>query len=127
MMELLDQYQRLEIALKLSRGRKKKAHQGGYSGGRAAYGYKAEKSKRALQIDNEQAEVVKTIFSLKEDNPIMSLSQIASIINSKGYRTAQNKLFTKVQIKRILDRKSLYSGIYKYGQIQAKGEYTAII
>lgn len=32
MLELLDQYQRLEIALKLSRGRKKKAQQGGYAG-----------------------------------------------------------------------------------------------
>lgn len=30
MLELLDQYQRLEIALKLSRGRRKKAEQGGY-------------------------------------------------------------------------------------------------
>lgn len=33
MMELLDQYQRLEIALKLGRGRRKKAQQGGYAGG----------------------------------------------------------------------------------------------
>jgi DNA invertase Pin-like site-specific DNA recombinase len=37
MMELLDQYQRLEIALKLSRGRRKKAQEGGYAGGRVAY------------------------------------------------------------------------------------------
>lgn len=33
LMELLDQYQRLEISLKLGRGRNKKAQQGGYSGG----------------------------------------------------------------------------------------------
>ena len=46
MLELLDQYQRLEIALKLSRGRKKKAEQGGYAGGGVLFGYKAKKDKR---------------------------------------------------------------------------------
>lgn len=38
LMELLDQYQRLEIAMKLGRGRNKKAQQGGYAGGRATFG-----------------------------------------------------------------------------------------
>ncbi len=37
MLELLDQYQRLEIALKLGRGRNRKAKQGGYGGGRRRY------------------------------------------------------------------------------------------
>ena len=46
MLELLDQYQRLEIALKLSRGRKKKAERGGYAGGGVLFGYKAKKDKR---------------------------------------------------------------------------------
>jgi site-specific DNA recombinase len=39
LMELLDQYQRLEIALKLTKGRNKKAKEGGYAGGRATFGY----------------------------------------------------------------------------------------
>ncbi len=39
LMELLDQYQRLEIALKLGRGRNKKAQQDGYAGGNVALGY----------------------------------------------------------------------------------------
>jgi site-specific DNA recombinase len=38
LMELLDQYQRLEISLKLWRGRNKKAQQGGYAGGNVALG-----------------------------------------------------------------------------------------
>lgn len=41
MIELLDSYERLEIAMKLKRGRRKKAEGGGYSGGGAPYGYKA--------------------------------------------------------------------------------------
>src|SRR5690606_36988186 len=48
LMELLDQYQRLEIALKLGRGRYKKAEQGGYAGGRATFGYKAKKGQKYI-------------------------------------------------------------------------------
>ncbi|WP_332309781.1 recombinase family protein [Bacillus cereus] len=46
MLELLDQYQRLEIALKLSRGRKKKAEQGGYAGGGVMFGYRVKKGQK---------------------------------------------------------------------------------
>ncbi len=127
MLELLDQYQRLEIALKLGRGRKKKAQQGGYAGGRVAFGYSAKKSQKALEVNEEQAIAVKRVFEIKQGNPALTLSQIASIINSEGFRTTQGKEFTKVQIKRILDRKDFYSGIYHYGQIEAKGEHIAII
>jgi DNA invertase Pin-like site-specific DNA recombinase len=51
MLELLDEFQRLEIALKLSRGRRKKAQQGGYAGGRVAFGYSAKKGQKVLEID----------------------------------------------------------------------------
>jgi DNA invertase Pin-like site-specific DNA recombinase len=127
MLELLDQYQRLEIALKLGRGRKKKAQQGGYAGGRVAFGYSAKKSQKALEVNEEQAIAVKRVFEIKQVNPALTLSQIASILNSDGFRTTQGKEFTKVQIKRILDRRDFYSGIYHYGQIEAKGEHIAII
>ncbi|MDP4093571.1 MAG: recombinase family protein [Bacillota bacterium] len=127
MLELLDQYQRLEIALKLSRGRKKKAQNGGYAGGRCAFGYLAQKSQKKLQVNEEQAEVVRFIFAVKNEHPTYSLSKIADRANIKGYRTSQDKLFTKVQIQRILKREDFYKGIYKYGQIQAVGEHTAIM
>ena len=47
-LELLDQYQRLEIALKLNRGRKKKAQQGGYSGGGVPFGYRTVKGQKTF-------------------------------------------------------------------------------
>ncbi|HAJ4019675.1 TPA: recombinase family protein, partial [Escherichia coli] len=62
LMELLDQYQRLEIAMKLGRGRNKKAQQGGYAGGRATFGYTVPKGQKALQIDQKQAETVRRLF-----------------------------------------------------------------
>lgn len=56
-----------------------------------------------------------------QKHPSWSLSQIAVELNQAGYRTVQGKLFTKVQIKRILDREDFYRGMYRYGQIEAKG------
>ncbi len=51
-MELLDQYQRLEIALKLTKGRNKKAKEGGYAGGKETFGYTKQKSEKELKIHN---------------------------------------------------------------------------
>lgn len=127
MLELLDQYQRLEITLKLSRGRKKKAEQGGYAGGRAAYGYKAVKGQKELQIDWEQAPAICRLFELKELFPHWSLSELAKQLNYDGFRTAKGASFTKVQIKRMLDRKDLYNGLYTYGDIVAVGRHAAIL
>ncbi len=51
MLELLDQYQRIEIALKLSSSRRKKAEQGGYADGGVAFGYNTAKGQKVLDID----------------------------------------------------------------------------
>lgn len=127
MMELLDQYQRLEIALKLGRGRKKKAQQGGYAGGGVAFGYTATKGQKSIQIDERQAETVRRLFSLRETNPTWSLTQMALQLDVEGYRTAQEKSFTKVQVKRILDREGFYKGQYTYSHIESQGIHQPII
>lgn len=108
MLELLDQYQRLEIALKLSRGRRKKAEQGGYAGGGAAFGYNTAKGQKALHIEPAQANTVKRLFELRQRFPAWTLKQIASQLNQEGFRTRQGSQFRKVQVKRILDHESTY-------------------
>jgi site-specific DNA recombinase len=101
LMELLDQYQRLEIALKLTKGRNKKAKEGGYAGGRTTFGYQKQKGEKELIILNGQAEAVKRLFELKHLHKKWSLSRLADALNDEGYKTTQGKLFTKVQVKRI--------------------------
>jgi site-specific DNA recombinase len=66
LMELLDAYQRLEISMKLGKGRNKKAREGGYAGGRAAFGYKAKKGSKVIEIDSKQAIIVQRVFELRE-------------------------------------------------------------
>ena len=127
LMELLDQYQRLEIALKLTKGRNKKAKEGRNAGGRATFGYTKQKGEKEQKIHNGHAEVVKRLFQLKQKYKKWSLSRLAEALNEEGYQTTQGKAFTKVQVKRILDRESFYQGIYPYGQIQANGKHEAII
>ncbi|WP_370875036.1 recombinase family protein [Cytobacillus purgationiresistens] len=61
---------------------------------------------------------VQRVFDLKEQYSLWSLTKIAEQLNKEGHQTKQGKLFTKVQIKRILDRKAFYSGSYRYGEKQ---------
>ncbi|MFD0959146.1 recombinase family protein [Paenibacillus chungangensis] len=127
LMELLDAYQRLEISMKLSRGRNKKAEQGGYAGGRVAFGYKACKGHKAIEVNEKQAQAVIRLFDIREQYPTWTLERIASALNEEGFTTQQGKLFTKVQVKRILDRRDFYRGLYRYGGIEAEGLHQAII
>jgi site-specific DNA recombinase len=70
---------------------------------------------------------VKRLFELKQLHRKWPLSRFAEALNDEGYRTTLGKAFTKVQVKRILDRESFYQGVYTYGQIQANGKHEAII
>jgi DNA invertase Pin-like site-specific DNA recombinase len=127
MMELLDQYERLEIALKLRRGRIRKATKGGYAGGGPAIGYKTKRGMKALEADAFKADTVRRVFQLRTANPTWSLERIAIQLNLDGHTTAQGRKFHRIQVKRVLDRKGLYSGTYCYAGIEAPGQHQAIV
>ncbi len=57
----------------------------------------------------------------------MTLAETARRLNAEGYTTQQGKLFTKVQVKRILDRKELYQGMVCYGSVKVTGLHEAIL
>lgn len=117
------EYERSSINVRMTAGRKVKAKQGGYAGGGVPLGYKAANGK--LLVDREKADTVKEAFRLRGKG--LSLRRIADTLNRKGHTTAQGKKFSAVQVKRILDNKEFYSGVYQYGTIEAEGLHTAII
>lgn len=127
LMELLDAYQRLEISMKLGRGRNKKASEGKFAGGGIPFGYKGKRGSKKIVINEKQAAIVQRLFYLKGQYPAWSLSALAEKLNEEGFSTEQGMMFTKVQVKRILDRKAFYQGKYRYGQIEADGLHQAII
>ena len=115
------------IASRLSAGRKTKARQGGYAGGKAPIGYRAERGDKALQLDEEKAAVVRRVFELRDSMPNASLQKLADTLNAEGHTTKQGKPFHAMQVKRILDRRALYEGRYKYKDVEADGHHPAIL
>jgi len=121
------EFEKSLIASRLSSGRKTKALQGGYAGGKAPIGYKAERGGKALTLDEEKASTVRRVFELRATKPDASLKKIADILNSEGYTTKEAKQFHPMQVKRILDRKAFYEGIYRYSGVEAEGLHHTIL
>lgn len=127
MFELLDIYERLEIALKLKRGRIQKAKGGGYAGGGIPFGYFCPHGGKRLLVHKEEAEAVQRVFQLKQSVPNMTLQQISDTMRSEGYRARGGKDFNIMLAKRILDRERFYKGEYVYGGIKSIGVHQPIL
>lgn len=127
LMGVFAQLEKDMITMRMSSGRKQKASQGGYSGGRAAFGYCAKRGTKKLRVDSCKARAVKRTFELRAKHPGWSLRQLAEHLNEEGHTTAQGKEFRPMQVKRILDREEFYNGQYSYGDIEAKGKHKAIL
>ncbi len=125
--ESLDEYEREEIALKLGRGRKKKAELGGYSGGGAPYGYKAVRGSKVLEVVPREAQGVRRVFELAREYQTMSLRDIASRLNSEGFKGRSGNSISPMMVKRILDREDFYRGFYKYGEVESIGQHDSIL
>ena len=89
-----------------------KAACGGYSGGRAPYGYKVEHGK--LVINDDERKVVEFIFAEKAKGT--SMLQMATLLWDAGFRTRKNTMFQVSTIKSIIGNERLYRGEYKYGK-----------
>lgn len=126
-LEVLDQYERLEITRKLARGRKKKAEGGGYSGGGVPYGYKAVRGAKVIEIVPEEARMVRRVFELAGEYPGMSLRKMASQLTTEGYRGRKGKNIGPMLVKRILGHEDFYRGFIKYGGIQFIGRHDPIL
>lgn len=119
MMELLDQYQRLEIALKLKRGKLNKARQGLFTGGRTPLGYKKVEidSKSDIAIDEDEAQIISTIHGLKRRK--FSMQYIAKYLNDNHIPTKRGGKWYASTIHYIL-RNKIYRGTYEYNAIKSE-------
>jgi len=125
MMELLDQYQRLEIALKMKRGKLNKAESGGFAGGQRALGYKLVivDNKPDIAIDREEAKTISLIKNLKRHG--LSLKAIAAHCNNNKIPTKRGGKWHASTIQYILNNR-LYKGALEYGSIKIKRPELAI-
>lgn len=122
-MELLDQWDKLTISMKLAKGRKARAKTGNKPCGTAPYGYRWDGNDIVVDFNNNL--VVKDIFDMcLEFNGNMSKIRRACI--EKGYKTATGKDFSVQAIKNILHN-DFYIGVVTYAGKKIAGQHEAII
>lgn len=122
MMELLDQYDRMSIALKLAKGRRTKAKNGDKGCGNAPIGYMWDNAK--IVIDKDKAEIVELIY--KKYLELDSLGKVKSYLINEGIKTNRGKDFSKQSIKDILTN-DFYKGILTHGDVKKEGNHQPII
>lgn len=117
--------ERDNINKRTSAGRKVKAAQGGYSGGRAPMGYKVQDKK--LVINPEESPAVLRAFALRDNH--MTLSAIVDALNREGYHTRNGKPFVISTVQSILNNRKTYEGYYRYGKDGewVKGQHEPIL
>ncbi|MDL2219129.1 recombinase family protein [Ruminococcaceae bacterium OttesenSCG-928-O06] len=130
-MELLDVYETMDIKLKMTRGRMRKAQSGGYSGGAVPFGYKLKYDEAAkckkLEIEQTQAKIVRRIFELLEGFYPWGYVGIAEQLESEGLHDDKGRFISASLVRRIVLKKEFYAGVYRYAGVEAKGEHDPII
>ena len=121
------EFEKSLITSRLSSGRKTKARQGGYAGGKAPIGYRSKRGDKTLTLDEEKTNTVKRVFELRDAKPDASLQKIADILNADGFTTKEDKPFHPMQVKRILDRRTFYEGTYRYSGVEVDGQHQTIL
>lgn len=124
MLAAMAEVERQNITMRTSGGRRQKAKKGGYSGGQAPYGY--DVSNHELTINEEEAEVVRSIYKYHRCG--CSASEICDRLNLGGIGTRGGKDWRKSTVLSILGNERTYQGYYRYGEGEwVKGEHQAII
>jgi DNA invertase Pin-like site-specific DNA recombinase len=124
MFELLDEYERISIALKLARGRTTKAHKGDKPAGVTPFGYIYSADKKSVVVADDEAATVKRIFSLAQMGN--SIQKIVDTLNGDGLITKQGKAWTKATVHGML-RNIFYTGVFTHQQKEIRGNHEAII
>lgn len=122
-MELLDEYERMTIAMKLANGRKAKAKAGAKPCGTAPYGYKWDG--KDIVIDYNNNLVVMEIYDKCIDYK-GNMSAVKRYCDACGYKTSTGKSFSVQSIKNIL-LNDFYIGITTYADKKTDGVHEPII
>lgn len=123
-MEALDVYERMSISLKLARGRTIKARGGDKPAGVAPFGYQYSADKKHIEIEPEEAQAVRMIFT--EGQKGQSLHKVADYLNAREIKTRRGKEWSAGNVQVIM-RNRFYIGELMHQGKPIKGNHEPII
>lgn len=106
------------IKKRLNRGRMKSVEEGKYIGGCPPYGYNYNKLTQKLEINEQESEVVRTIFDLYV-NQDMGDMKIANFMRERNIKTKHNKTWDKTTVRKIITN-PIYIGKTRWGKTSSK-------
>lgn len=107
---MMGEIERVNIKYRTTGGRKLKAKNGGYSGGRAPYGYSIVDGEYV--INEAEAEIVRLIYGLRDHG--VTFQGIEETLKERGYKTRKGKYFAISTLQSILNNRKTYEGYYHY-------------
>ena len=107
------------ITRRMQRGRIKSVEEGKFIGSNAPFGYKFEYNgkERMLVIDDEKAEIVKTIFDMYLEG--IGAYKISSYLNALGYKTSTGRSWYEKAVRDIIKNK-IYCGYVVWNKVERK-------
>lgn len=113
-MELMDEWERLSIALKLAKGRTAKAMTGMKPAGTCPFGYRWSEDRKRVEVNPEEAKAVKMMFTLAQTGK--TLQQIADALTAKGIMTRRGKEWSRGSVQAALKNR------FYIGELQHQGK-----
>ncbi len=107
---------------RMSKGKRRKAVQGGYTGGWLPYGYRLENG-RAVIVP-EEAQVVRRVFRWRAEG--RTLQWICDRLDESDVETLRGGTWRVSTVRRML-RNRFYAGLVKLGKEFVRGQHDAII
>ena len=119
-MAAVAEIERENILVQTMAGRHQKAREGKWNGGQAPYGYKINSDTGVLEIDEEEAKVVRLIFEKFARGGELGINGVARWLEDNGYRkklrgNGKYTLFSAHTVKTIIDN-PVYVGKIAYGR-----------
>ena len=134
-MAAVAEIERENILVQTMAGRHQKAREGKWNGGQAPYGYKINSETGVLEIDEEEAEIVRLMFD-QFVNYGLGINGVARWLEANGYRkklrgNGKYTLFSAHTVKTIIDN-PVYVGKIAYGRrrverIEDEDEETEVV
>lgn len=124
MLGMLDQWERMTISRKLARGRTSKAMKGDKPAGVCPYGYKYSDDRKHIEINPEEAAIVRQIFT--EGQKGRSIDKITKALNDQGLRTRRGNKWGPSSVRFILHNR-FYLGLVFHQGKEIQGNHQPII